>query len=341
MTDGSSNDCHVALKILHCDFYSGEFQNGEHQLFELEIMQRISDVSKTSSHPGRTHVAQLLDHFEVNGPRGQHVCLISSLLGDSIAQQTTVAQIARLPYRITQQIMKQLLEALDFLHSECGVIHTDISPSNILIELRDSEAAAAAAIKTGGTRRCSISTPLMTKEDKISIRLNDFGIACWVDRHLTDNIQPAFLRAPEINLEAPWDASVDIYGLGCLAFQFLTGDLPFPGRSNQGGWTAEDDRMATLIKMFGPAPEIVLQNAARADEFMDNGVNLRQPHHEKGITSFENLVEDRGTGPNIKLDMPQRDVPVFCDFLQRMLATDPRRRESARQLLQHEWLASV
>lgn len=270
-----------------------------------------------------------------------HVCLVSPLLGASVARQTTDARITRLPYRIIQQIMKQLLEALDFLHNQCGVIHTDISPSNILIELRDPEAAAGAATQTGADRDISTSTPLMTEVEKVSIRLNDFGIACWVDRHLTDLIQPAFLRAPEINLEAPWDASVDVYSLGCLAFQFLTGDLPFPGRSNQGGWTAEDDRMATLVKMFGPAPEVVLQNAARADEFMDNGVNLRQPHHEKGIASFENLVEDRGTGPNVKFDMPQKDVPIFCDFLQRMLATDPRRRESARQLLQHEWLASV
>ncbi|GAB7349246.1 hypothetical protein MBLNU459_g8404t2 [Dothideomycetes sp. NU459] len=328
------HDRHVALKILNSDFY-----NGGYQLFELEIMQRISDVGKTSSHPGKAHVTQLQDHFEVAGPSGQHVCLVFPLFGASIASQTTAGNIPRLPYHITQQVMKQLLEALDFLH-DCGIIHTDISPSNILIELTDPERAAEAATRTGDSRSILKSTPLVTTEEKISIRLNDFGIACWVDRHLTDRIQPAFLRAPEINLEAPWDASVDIYNLGCLAFQLITGDLPFPGKS-QGSWTAEDDRMATLIKLFGPAPEVVLQNAGRADEFSDNGVDLRQPHHETGIASFEALVGDRGAGPNARFDMPQEQVSVFCDLLQRMLATDPRMRESAKQLLQHEWFASV
>ena len=55
----------VALKILGSEFYHGV------PLFELEVMRRIRDVSKKSSHPGRNHVMEFVDDFETT----QHKCI--------------------------------------------------------------------------------------------------------------------------------------------------------------------------------------------------------------------------------------------------------------------------
>jgi serine/threonine-protein kinase SRPK3 len=42
------------------------------------------------------------------------------------------------------------------------------------------------------------------------------NIASWKDKHLTECIQPPSLRAPEVFLGAPWDASVDVWGFACI-----------------------------------------------------------------------------------------------------------------------------
>lgn len=323
---------HFALKILNSDFY-----NGRHELFELEVMEKICDVSAVSSHPGSKRVAQLIDHFEVKGSTGRHVCMVYQLLGASIADQATEAQMRHLPYRAVKQIARQLLEALDFVHTECGVIHTDISPSNICIELPNAEAVARAS-KADQSGRVQIATPSLIKSSEIRVRLNDFGIACFVDRHLTDEISPPLLRAPEITLGAPWDESVDIFNLGALTLQFLTGQLPYPGRGDST--QAEGDRLSQLIRSFGGEPDVVLDNADRADEFSRKGVQLQRAMTSGGSRALEQFIAQNATGSNAELDMPSGDVSVVCDVLKRMLATDPRKRESARELLRHPWLAT-
>ncbi|GMF62559.1 unnamed protein product [[Candida] boidinii] len=44
-----------------------------------------------------------------------------------------------LPITLVKQITKQLLLALDYLHRECGLIHTDLKPENVLVEIHDVE----------------------------------------------------------------------------------------------------------------------------------------------------------------------------------------------------------
>lgn len=55
-------------------------------------------------------------------------------------------------------------------------------------------------------------------------------------------------------------------------------------------------------------------------------------------TGLERLI-DGATEPFLKpCDMGNAEVPIFIDFLRRMLTIDPQRRSSASELLRHEWL---
>jgi serine/threonine-protein kinase SRPK3 len=310
------------LKILNSDFY-----NGHHQIFELEVMQKVTAVSNHSSHPGRHHVTHLKNHFEIEGPSGKHVCLVMPLLGDSIAEKATTGHLNRIHPSTVRRIAKQILEALDFLHRECGVIHTDLQPSNIL---KDDQGQSPAEIDE--LVRTHSSGPDLD-DPNMQFRLNDLGIACFVDQHLTDSIQSEYLRAPEITLEAPWDPSVDIFSLGCLLFQFVTGDLPFVGRPGPGV-SADQDRIATLVSCFGPIPNVVLDNANRGKEFQNESVN----GHGFPV-SLETMVGQSFAGDMSR--MPIDELESFCDFLRKMLASDPRERERADALLVHPWLQVV
>ena len=64
---------------------------------------------------------------------------------------------------------------------------------------------------------------------------------------------------------------------------------------------------------------------------------LRIPYLE--TTTLEKLVDGDHERTQRPKDMPESEVPVFCDFLRGMLALDPEKRKSASQLLEHKWLS--
>jgi len=109
----------VALKILRSDCY-----NGNHDIYELEMLQHIQQKSQLSINPGRNHVIQLLNHFRHEEANGNHVCLVFPVLGHHLGLQAAKFEQERIPVAVMKEVARQLLEGLDFLHRECGIIHT-------------------------------------------------------------------------------------------------------------------------------------------------------------------------------------------------------------------------
>jgi serine/threonine-protein kinase len=104
----------------------------------------------------------------------------------------------------TSIILEQLTSALAYIHS-LGLLHRDIKPANILFDHNNN------------------------------LYLTDFGIVTWLgekpgyDGHLMGT--PHFI-APEI-LEGQVDERSEIYSVGILLYQMLTGYVPFDGPSDQ------------------------------------------------------------------------------------------------------------
>lgn len=109
----------MALKILRSDCY-----NGNHDIFELEMLQHMEQKSSVSIHPGRNHVLQLLNHFRHEGVDGTHVCLVFPVLGHHLGLQAAKFEQSRIPVAVMKEVARQLLQGLDYLHQECGIIHT-------------------------------------------------------------------------------------------------------------------------------------------------------------------------------------------------------------------------
>jgi len=103
----------------------------------------------------------------------------------------------------TMEILAKVARALDYAHSK-GRVHRDIKPSNILIE----------------------------KEGRPKV--SDFGVAkIMTETHTTSGHvlgTPAYM-SPEQVRDEPLDGRSDLFSLGAVLYQCLTGDLPFPGDS--------------------------------------------------------------------------------------------------------------
>ncbi|XP_061322117.1 serine/threonine-protein kinase ULK1 isoform X3 [Pezoporus flaviventris] len=109
--------------------------------------------------------------------------------------------------------LQQIAGAMKMLHSK-GIIHRDLKPQNILLSY------------AGGRK----SNP-----NNIRIKIADFGFA----RYLQNNMMAATLcgspmyMAPEVIMSQHYDAKADLWSIGTIVYQCLTGKAPFQASSPQ------------------------------------------------------------------------------------------------------------
>ncbi|POR35999.1 Protein kinase dsk1 [Tolypocladium paradoxum] len=136
----NSNGKHVALKVVRSAAHYTETA-----IDEIKLLNKI--VQAKPDHPGRKHVVSLLDSFEHKGPNGTHVCMVFEVLGENLLGLIKRWNHRGIPMPLVKQITKQVLLGLDYLHRECGIIHTDLKPENVLIEIGDVEQIVKKVVK--------------------------------------------------------------------------------------------------------------------------------------------------------------------------------------------------
>ncbi|KAI1315900.1 serine/threonine protein kinase, CMGC group [Mortierella claussenii] len=124
---------HVALKVVKSATHYTETA-----LDEIKLLERV--VQANPQAPGRKYVVELLDHFMHMGPNGRHVCMVFEVLGENLLSLIRRYHHRGIPMHLVQQIMHQVLLGLDYMHRECGIIHTDMKPENVLVCVDDVEA---------------------------------------------------------------------------------------------------------------------------------------------------------------------------------------------------------
>ncbi|KAG6179774.1 hypothetical protein E4U36_005349 [Claviceps purpurea] len=174
---------YVALKMLTKFCYGGPYE-----IFEREILEKIRDVSRESSHEGRKHVLPLLEQFNHRGPNGDHVCLTFDVLGYNLYHKSVKYKDQRLPVKAAKEIIRQLLKGLDFLHRECGIIHTDLKGTNVLFELETPEDTISEYLESVPPRTSEgqngaivplqevVKMPLVSGTNSLHVRIIDFGV---------------------------------------------------------------------------------------------------------------------------------------------------------------------
>lgn len=131
---------HVALKVVRSAAHYTETA-----IDEIKLLNKV--VQANPNHPGRAHVVSLLDSFEHKGQNGVHVCMVFEVLGENLLGLIKRWNHRGIPMQLVKQITKQVLLGLDYLHRECGIIHTDLKPENVLIEIGDVESIVKASVQ--------------------------------------------------------------------------------------------------------------------------------------------------------------------------------------------------
>lgn len=234
-----------------------------HQYVTLKVCERGSQSAKrevaaykhlnslSTQHAGSLLTRQLLDSFTITTVTGEHLCLVHEPLGMSVETLMGLMPGGHLSEDVLKSILKHLLLALDFLHSEGKTIHTgnrsscsfcccgsnfsltsrirtciaDLQAANLHFRVGDdsifqkyeaNERKQPSARKIDGTRTIHESRGLTLPSKTGPPILCDFGEARFGKASYTDDIQPYIYRAPEVILDIPWSFEVDIWNVGVM-----------------------------------------------------------------------------------------------------------------------------
>ncbi len=120
--------------------------------------------------------------------------------GETVAE---LLQGEKLKPEVVISLVSQIASALDYAHGE-GVVHRDIKPSNVIVFAGEK------------------------------VKVTDFGIAKLMDADATHSGlmmgTPSYM-SPEQAMGEDLDGSTDIFSLGVVAFEMLSGQQPFPGNN--------------------------------------------------------------------------------------------------------------
>lgn len=197
----------VAIKVLHAGFNSSAAAR----------FQREAQATSKLNHPNLVHV---LD-FGIDSADKPY--LVMEYL-NGVDLKSFLAEQKQLPVEIVLDIGIQLSSALYHAH-EKGVLHRDIKPSNIIMHETEHEQ---------------------------SLKLVDFGLAKLLhsSQSLTTpgvTVGTALYLSPEIiKGEAP-DERADLYSVGCVLYECLTGRPPFIG---------ETSHQTLLLHTTAPMPDL-------------------------------------------------------------------------------------
>jgi len=162
---------------------------------DAEFLSRFNREAKVVANLQHPHILAVFDYGQAN----DFTYIVMPLLEGG----TLTDKLKEGPFTLDQisRVMAQVGDALDYAHAQ-GIVHRDIKPSNVLLDTRGN---------------CLLS---------------DFGIARIVEgsEALTDTGKilgtPSYM-APEQGQGHPADARSDIYALGIILYEMLTGRVPF------------------------------------------------------------------------------------------------------------------
>jgi eukaryotic-like serine/threonine-protein kinase len=172
--------------------------------------RREIQLAAKLQHP---HIVPLLSSGEINGTPYFTMPFVE---GESL--RARLGRVGELPIPEALKILREVASAISYAHKH-GVVHRDIKPDNVM--LSDEFALVT---DFGVAKALSASTKPFEAQT-----LTGLGITLGT---------PAYMSPEQATADPSVDHRADIYAFGVMAYEMVTGSLPFTGRSTQATLTA-------------------------------------------------------------------------------------------------------
>ncbi|KAK9828983.1 hypothetical protein WJX72_003219 [[Myrmecia] bisecta] len=282
-------------------------------MIELEVLHTL----EANDPGGSRHCVSLREWFDYRG----HVCMVFEKLGLSLYDFLRKNSYRPFHVDMVRAFGRQLLEAVAYLHS-LGLIHTDLKPENILLCTFDYEKRTPPPGSRLG-RRVPASS---------GIKVIDFGSATFDDQYHSTVVSTRHYRAPEVILGTGWSFPCDIWSIGCIMVELVTGDAVFQTHENL-------EHLAMMEQVLGAIPESIGKAANRsAAKYFTHRHRLNWPEgaqHRRSVKAVQKLSQLQSLLAEFGDASVKPHLDSLVDLLKQMLRYDPRDRIKAEEALRH------
>lgn len=243
-----------------------------------ERFEREIQLAAQLQHP---HVVPLLSAGEVPAESSRGLpspfYTMPFIEGESLRAQ--LERRGPLPVREVVRILQDVLEALSYAHMR-GVVHRDIKPANILMQG---------------------SHALVT----------DFGVAKALNAALPHSGStgtgmaigtPAYMAPEQLAADPKGDHRMDLYALGLVGYEMLSGRSPFSESSPQATMAAQLTRVPARISSL--RPDVPRELEALLDRCLAKAAELRPAHAADALSQLERVPIAAGGDSTVRLAAP-------------------------------------
>jgi dual specificity tyrosine-phosphorylation-regulated kinase 2/3/4 len=189
-----------------------------------------------------------------------------------------------------RSITRELLQVLTAIHAQ-RLIHCDLKPENILFtESRQS---------------------VLVIDFECSFRARTPLSACYV--------QSRYYRAPKVMLRLPITCAIDMWSVGCIVAELVTG-IPLFAEG------CETDQIAKFMEVVGQPPQALVQRSPRRVALF--GKEGRGRSGSAAKLPVRTILQNKLHAAS----------PACIDFIARCFEWDPARRQTAHAGLEHVWI---
>ena len=268
---------------------------------------RILENLKRQDYNNTYNIIHMIDSFTFRN----HICITFELLSMNLYELIRKNKFNGFPLPLVKKFIYYILQTLEFLNRN-RIIHCDLKPENILLK----------------------------QSGRSGIKVIDFGSSCYENQRIYTYIQSRYYRAPEVILGSKYGMPIDMWSLGCIVAELITGFPIFAGED-------EGDQLAVIMEIFGLPPSRVMADAKRSKNFfttrsypkyctlitnLNGNVTLQPGRSIRG--KFRGVPSSKSLSSALK----GHNDPLCLDFIRKCLEWDPNKRMTPAQALRHPWL---
>lgn len=204
------------------------------------VMREIANLNRLSSPPNKEdpNIVRLLDVHSVEGRYPQEVVfyLVFEHMDQDLDQFIRLSPSSGMDKLIVKDFLWQILNGVDWMHVNT-IVHRDLKPQNILVSQNGKH-----------------------------LKIADFGLSRLIGSNvvLSTQVVTQWYRAPEVLLHSSYCKSVDIWSVGCIFAEMITGRALFAAKRN-----GEKPQLEQIFSVIGTptALQWPLESSISPDQF--------------------------------------------------------------------------
>lgn len=254
---------------------------------EVDVLNTLRE------HSDRYQFIRMIDAFNFRN----HLCLTFDLHFHDLYSELKSRDFVGLYLQDAQHVTASIATCLK-LCRRLGIVHADLKPENILL----------------------------VDDTSFDVRVIDFGSACFEHGKVHTYVQSRYYRAPEIVLGLGYNTAIDMWSLGCILVELLTGRPLFAAKTEQ-------DLLLYHMEVCGLPPTSVLAHASRTAEFFSKDSS---GYHSLRVVDRKGRARIPGTR-SLQSAVASED-PDLLSFLRGCLEWDPAARITPEEALAHPFI---